>query len=79
MTIVSRLKYFRGTARFLSAHGLKIMQKSYVHSVTHYKTEIWAVQCQNQLNEVQKRIDRFLLEFSNPNNVRYRRRSRFNM
>jgi hypothetical protein len=73
--VVSRLKYLRGIKRFLSAHVMKIMLNSYVHSVTDYAIEIWAVQSQSQLNEIQKRIDRFLLEFHYPKLVRYKRRS----
>jgi hypothetical protein len=73
--VVSRLKYLRGIKRFLSFRVMKIMLNSYVHSVTDYAIEIWAVQCQSQLNEIQKRIDRFLLEFHYPKPFRYKRRS----
>lgn len=61
--VIAKLKYLRGVKRYLNVHVLKIMINAYVHSVINYGIEIWAVQTDTLLIELQNRIDRFIYEF----------------
>jgi hypothetical protein len=53
---------------------MKIVINAYVHSVIDYGLEIWAVQSHSELELLQCRINRFLLEFFCPSHYKKRRK-----
>jgi hypothetical protein len=68
--VVSRIKYLWGVKRYLTPQVMKIMVNSYVHSVIDYGLEIWAVQVDSELQQLQNRVDRFLVEFFCPSSLK---------
>jgi hypothetical protein len=70
---VGRIKYLRGIKRFLTPQVMKTMLNAYIHSVIDYGLDIWAVQPEAELQQIQ-RIDRFLLEFYCPSHYKKRRK-----
>lgn len=61
--VASKLKYLRGFKRYINEHVLKVVINAYVHSVIDYGIEIWAVQSDAMLIDLQRKIDRFIIEF----------------
>jgi hypothetical protein len=59
--VVSRIKYLRGI--YSTPLVLKTMINAYIHSVIDYGVDIWAVQPEAELQQIQRRKDRFVLEF----------------
>jgi hypothetical protein len=53
---------------------MKTMINACVHSVIDYGIDIWAVQPDAELQQIQRRIDRFLLEFYCPSHFKKRRK-----
>jgi hypothetical protein len=72
--VVGRIKYLRGIKRFLTPQVMKTMLNAYIHSVIYYGLEILAVQPEAELQQIQRRIDRFLLEFYCPSHYKKRRK-----
>jgi hypothetical protein len=72
--VVSRIKYLRGVKRYLTPQVMKIMVNSYIHSVIDYGLEIWAVQVDSDLQQLQNRVDRFLVEFFCPSYYKKRKK-----
>jgi hypothetical protein len=75
--VVARIKYLRGVKRYLTPHIIKIMRNAYVHSVIDDGLEIWVVQTNSELEKLQCRINRFLLEFFCPSHLKKRRKLYF--
>jgi hypothetical protein len=71
--VVGRIKYLTGIKRFLTPQVMETMLNAYIHSVIDYGLEIWAVQPEAELQQIQ-RIDRFLLEFYCPSHYKKRRK-----
>jgi hypothetical protein len=71
--VVGRIKYLRGIKRFITPQVMKIMLNAYIHSVIDYGLDIWAVQQQAELQQIQRRIDRFLVEFYCPSQYKKRK------
>jgi hypothetical protein len=74
--VVGRIKYLRGIKRFLT-QVMKTMLNAYIHSVIDYRLDIWAVQPEAELQQIQRRIYRFLLEFYCPSHYKKRRTLNF--
>jgi hypothetical protein len=70
--VVSRIKYLRGIKRYLTSQVMKTMINAYIHSVIDYGIDIWAVQPEAESQQIQRRIDRFLLEFYFPSHYKKR-------
>jgi hypothetical protein len=75
--VVSRIKYLRGIKRYLTPLVMKTMINAYIHSVIDYGIDIWAVQPEAELHQIQRRIDRFLLEFYCPSHYKKHRKTNF--
>jgi hypothetical protein len=73
--VVGRIKYLRGIKRYLTPQVMKTMLNAYIHSVIDYGLDIWAVQPETELQQIQRRIDRFLLEFYCPHYKKRRKLS----
>jgi hypothetical protein len=56
---------------------MKIMLNAHIHSVIDYEywLDIWAVQPEAELQQIQRRIDRFLLEFNCPSQYKKRKKN----
>ncbi|CAL8083264.1 unnamed protein product [Orchesella dallaii] len=71
--ISDRLSYLRGFKRYLNTRILRVMVNSHLYSIIDYGIDIWAVQSDTMLNELQAKIDRFLFEFEYSTNYRNRK------
>jgi len=58
-----RIKYIRGFKRFFTPLIFRIMVNAYIHSVLDYAIDIWAIQSDAQLDKLQRKVDRLLIEF----------------
>jgi hypothetical protein len=72
--VVGKIKYLSGIKRFLTPQVMKIMLNAYIHSVIDYGLDIWAVQPEAELQQIQRRIDRFLVEFYCPSQYKKRKK-----
>jgi hypothetical protein len=72
--VVGRIKYLRGIKRYLTPQVMKTMLNAYIHSVIDYGLDIWAVQPEAELQQMQRRIDRLLLEFYCPSHYKKRKK-----
>ena len=50
-----------GIRKYITNCTFKIMINAYVHSVANYCLDLWAVQSENDLLQIQNKIDRFLV------------------
>jgi len=62
----NKLSFLYGIKRFLSDNIMVVMLNSYVHSVSDYCLDIWAIQTPNMIQAVQVKIDRFLINYLVP-------------
>jgi hypothetical protein len=72
--VVGRIKFMRGIKRYLTPQVMKTMLNAYIHSVIDYGIDIWAVQPEAELQQIQRKIDRFLLEFYSPSHYKKRKK-----
>ncbi len=64
--VSANLGYLYGIKRYLFDNVMIIMINSHIHSLIDYCVDLWAVQTQDQLNVIQKKIDTFLVNFTLP-------------
>jgi len=74
--ISHRLKYLYGIKRYLPSKTMVIMLNAYVNSVVDYGLDIWAVQTSTKLNELQEKVNRFLISYFLPGLIRRSKRSK---
>jgi len=68
--ISQRLSYLRGFKRFFNEKILRIMVNAHIYSVIDYGIDTWAVQTDNTLDDLQRKIDKLLYEFEYPSAFR---------
>jgi len=61
--VSQRLSYLQGVKRFLSSNVMVVMVNAYVHSIIDYGLDIWGVQPFDQIDQIQGKINRFLISF----------------
>jgi hypothetical protein len=65
--LTNKIRYLRSFKRFFNKKIFKVMVNCHIHSVIDYALDIWAVQTDTKLDYLQRKIDRFLLEYEYPN------------
>lgn len=71
----NKIRYLRGFKRYLNKRVFKVMVNAHIHSVIEYGIDIWAVLTDEQLDVIQRKIDRFLAEVMYPTYKRKRKGS----
>jgi len=65
--ISNKLKFLHGVKRYIPHNIMPTMINAYVHSIIDYAIEIWCVQTDAMVNQLQKPIDSFLISYFFPN------------
>jgi len=61
-----RLSYLRGFKRFMDHGILRKMINAHLFSIADYGLDIWAIESDKLLDDMQRKIDKFLFEFEYP-------------
>jgi len=74
--VTHKIKFIHGIKRLISPKILTTLISAYIHSITDFAIEIWAVVSKAKLNLLQKKIDSLLLCYFFPSLARKKRKLR---
>lgn len=64
--VSSNLGYMYGLKRYLTSKVMLIMLNCHVHSIMDYCLDLWATHTDPQLNNIQKKVDHYLISYYLP-------------
>jgi len=76
--VSNKLKILHGVKRFISECVMPIMINAYIHSIIDFAIEIWCVQSDRMLDQLQKIIDSFLISYFLPSIYKKNKKHKLN-